>query len=239
MENSREMNVFMAGIAEQVGNYNDMVLFVNGILRYTLGLSPEERNLFSNAYKNVIGSLRAMRRTIYYIENMTEAQQVSEKVSATRSYRLKIESELKAKCEEVISLLTNVIIPKTDNNYERVFYFKMIADHSRYIAEFTQNDLRHFYVEKAMTNYNIAADIMSKENLQPIDNLYLELALNRSIFYYEILNNPRTAKDIINTAVIDANHETTILDKDSVDILQLLKDQLIQLNCDNAEPSDE
>ena len=68
MEDSRETNVFMATLAEKVEKYDDMLLYVNNFMKYGYELSPDERYLFSNACKKVIGSLRAIWRNICYQE---------------------------------------------------------------------------------------------------------------------------------------------------------------------------
>ena len=77
---------------------------------------------------------------------------------------------------------------------------------------------------------------MSKDVLPHTGHLYLELALDKSIFYYEILNNYSVAKDIVDTVINDLQNVNTRLDPDSSGVLVLLTNKLQQWNCDNPSP---
>lgn len=66
--------------------------------------------------------------------------------------------------------------------------------------------------------------------MQPTYLICLGLALNFSVFYYEILNNPELACTLAQTAFDEdtAEHDTLSEDscKDSTLIMQLLRDNL-------------
>jgi len=74
-----------------------------------------------------------------------------------------------------------------------------------------------------------ASDI-SQTNLQPTHPIRLGLALNFSVFYYEILNSPERACKLAKAAFDDAIAELDGLNeesyKDSTLIMQLLRDNL-------------
>ena len=57
-------------------------------------------------------------------------------------YKARVEKELKAKCDEVLTLLKESLIPqyKGKANESEVFYLKMAADYYRYLAEFESGD---------------------------------------------------------------------------------------------------
>lgn len=65
-------------------------------------LSTEERNLFSVAYKNVVGTRRSAWRVVSSIEY--KARESSNKIRETHcsQYRRRIETELQGICLEVL-----------------------------------------------------------------------------------------------------------------------------------------
>lgn len=61
---TREENVYMAKLAKQAERYEEMVEFMEKVVKAVNveELTVEERNLLSVAYKNVIGARRASWR---------------------------------------------------------------------------------------------------------------------------------------------------------------------------------
>ena len=58
----------------------------------------------------------------------------------TKYYKSKLENELNALCNEIISILEKNLIKKATTSESKVFYLKMKADYNRYLAEFSQGD---------------------------------------------------------------------------------------------------
>jgi len=71
---ARDKEVFLANLAEQGERYDEMVVHMELVASYPDELSVEERNLFSVAYKNAVGSRRAAWRII---SNEEEKQRAS------------------------------------------------------------------------------------------------------------------------------------------------------------------
>ena len=104
-----------------------------------VGLSQEERNLLSVAYKNVIGARRASWRIISSLEfkgkeKAKEGDEDNRKL--TTDYKNAIEKELQGICADILDLLDTNLIPsvnstdkeETGNNEANeayVFYYKM------------------------------------------------------------------------------------------------------------------
>merc|ERR1712108_114672 len=88
---------------------------------------------------------------------------------------------------------------------------------------------RNAVVEDSQKAYQDAYDI-SKSKMQPTHPIRLGLALNFSVFYYEILNSPDKACQLAKQAFDDAIAELDPLNedsyKDSTLIMQLLRDSL-------------
>ena len=84
-------------------------------------------------------------------------------------------------------------------------------------------------IDNSQGAYQEAFDI-SKKEMQPTHPIRLGLALNFSVFYYEILNNPDLACTLAKTALDEAIAELDTLNedsyKDSTLIMQLLRDNL-------------
>lgn len=189
-------------------------------------LSIEERNLLSVAYKNVIGSRRASWRVLASIEAKTED---SDKYPIVVGFKEKIEAELEDICGEILTIIEMELIPKSTNEEAKVFYFKMKGDYHRYLAEFQGGEKRKSSVGAALESYKEASGIAGKE-LSPTHPIRLGLALNYSVFHYEIMNSPNEACDLAKQAFDDAISELDTLSeesyKDSTLIMQLLRDNL-------------
>merc|ERR1712005_68533 len=111
----------------------------------------------------------------------------------------------------------------------KVFYYKMQGDYHRYLAEFLVNDERTKAAEGALEAYKAASDIAVAE-LPPTHPIRLGLALNFSVFYYEILNSPdracQLAKQAFDDAIAELDNVTEDSYKDTTLIMQLLRDNL-------------
>lgn len=75
---SIEENIFLARVAEQAERFDDMVNFLKPVLDEKGGdITPDERNLLSVAFKNLISSKRTACRTIQAIEQNPKYQKFS------------------------------------------------------------------------------------------------------------------------------------------------------------------
>merc|ERR1712014_259579 len=104
----------------------------------------------------------------------------------------------------------------------------MKADYYRYIAEFT-DDKKSKAAESARQAYDDAQKVAEKD-LAVTHPIRLGLALNFSVFQYEVLSNPDEACKMARTAFEDAIAELDNVSedsyKDSTLIMQLLRDNL-------------
>ena len=141
-----------------------------------------------------------------------------------------IEKELKKVCEDILKVLIERLIPKCGSGAAeaKTFYHKMCGDYYRYLAEIAVSDARKEAAEKALTSYGTATD--ASDTLAFTHPVRLGLALNFSVFYYEILASPdracRLAKAAFDEAIacLDSLSEDSY--KDSTLIMQLLRDNL-------------
>jgi len=250
-----------AQLAEASDRFDNMMTIMKSLvvekLDKKLPLSPEERNLLSVAYKNVVGGLRQAWRVI---SGDDAAQNGYNSVDAElkKKYQEMIQGELKTVCEDVLGLLAQLTTQLNarmtekfgsmsddekakDATYKseqecQVFYLKMQGDYYRYLTEVYSDDKS--YKEGCQTNYKSAMDVAEKA-LAETHPTRLGLALNFSVCYYEILGEQkkacRLAKKAFDQAIekLDSLNDSSY--KDSTLIMQLLRDNLTIWNSNENE----
>ncbi|XP_033747558.1 14-3-3-like protein isoform X2 [Pecten maximus] len=230
---AREEFVYRSKLAEQAERYEDMVQWMQKVAEEDTEMTVEERNLLSVAYKNVIGTKRASWRIITGIEQkeVEKKNESGKQLGYIVDYRKKIEDELKDTCNKVLAVLKTILArqdPSTAGE-SKVFYYKMRGDYFRYMAEITSDKERTEAAENAMLAYKKSSEIC-EASLPYTHPIRLGLALNYSVFYYEILNRPEEACKIAKQTFDDAIKELDKLPeenyKDSTLIMQLLRDNL-------------
>ena len=92
---------------------------------------------------------------------------------------------------------------------------------------------------QAKNKYEQATKVASEQGLPPTNPIRLGLALNYSVFYFEILNEPQQACALAKTAFDDAISELDSLQeeqyKDATLIMQLIRDNLTLWTSDNGD----
>jgi len=244
----RERLVANAKLAEQAERYEDMATSMRQVIQMGGLLQAEERNILSVAYKNVVGARRSSWRIVSSIEKKSEETGNEIRGRLAKKYREDIEKELNGICEIVLNLLADHLIKSVDASLEdctgegeseervglvesKVFYLKMKGDYHRYVAEIStdRSDRLKHMVSESEGAYEEAFGIC-REAMRPTHPIRLGLALNFSVFYYEIRKDEKKACELAKTAfdealaLIDQLNEETY--KDSTLIMQLLRDNL-------------
>lgn len=232
----KEELVQKAKLAEQAERYDDMSASMKQVTETGAELSNEERNLLSVAYKNVVGARRSSWRVISSIEQKS-GDGSDKKTQMAKAYREKIETELQEICNDVLNLLDKHLIKKASSPESKVFYLKMKGDYYRYLAE-VAGTAKKEVIENSESAYKDAFDV-AKDDMQPTHPIRLGLALNFSVFYYEIRNSPDMACHLAKQAFDDAIAELDTLNedsyKDSTLIMQLLRDNLTLWTSDTSQ----
>jgi 14-3-3 protein epsilon len=118
----------------------------------------------------------------------------------------------------------------------------MKGDYYRYIAEFASGEVHAKARDGALDGYKKASDIANQE-LKTTNPIRLGLALNFSVFHYEVMNDPtkacNLAKQAFDDAIADIEHIDEDQYKDATTIMQLIRDNLTlwtsELNDDAEE----
>lgn len=246
-DQEREDCVYNARLAEQAERYEDMVTYMKKVAKSDKELSVEERNLLSVAYKNVIGARRASWRVLSSIEQKEREKgaQTSDvwrsRVEKVVAYKQRVEKELDEVCDEILDIIKNNLINHAETAESKVFYHKMSGDYHRYLAEFKQDEARDEAAANAKEAYLAAQAAAEDEEhgLPPTHPIRLGLALNLSVFYYEILGHQEEACELAKKAFDSAIAELDQLQEDSYKdatlIMQLLRDNLTLWTSDGEE----
>merc|ERR1712216_288795 len=161
----------------------------------------------------------------------------ADKMTIIKDYKAKIETELVDICNDILNIIEDSLIPNSTSEEAKVFYYKMKGDYHRYLSEFQTGAARKASASAALDAYQAASGIASAD-LPPTHPIRLGLALNFSVFYYEILNSPDRACHIAKQAFDEAIAELDTLSeesyKDSTLIMQLLRDNLTLWTSDHA-----
>lgn len=222
-----------ASLAEQTERYDQMAATMKEYIHEKGELAVFARNLFSVAFKNVVGAKRTSWRIMSACEASEEGNEA--KLLLISSYKKKIEDEIVADCKEVIEMIDFLVkggknSEKATTDYEAVvFYLKMKGDYNRYIAEVTEKEIRSAAMAESEKAYNDATSC-ANTHLPTFHPVRLGLALNQSVFYCEIMSDSKTACKIAKTTIENAHEELVESDdesaKDSRLIMQLLHDNL-------------
>jgi 14-3-3 protein epsilon len=225
-----EKNVYMAMLGEQCNRFEEMVEFLEDMLKSRdKDLNSDERNLLSIAYKNSVTSKRTALRTVMAYELKEKKKEVSNFLPYIHEYRKKIEDELTQTCQNVLKSIDHHLLVKAEDTEAKVFYYKMKGDYNRYIAEYAQGDLKQRVGDSAKQAYEEATKLVKE--LSSIHPIALGLALNYSVFYYEVLNDHETACKIAKDTLDSADKELNVNDEqdekeDSISIINLLRENL-------------
>ena len=110
----------------------------------------------------------------------------------------------------------------------KAFFYKMIGDYYRYVAECADETKVESVKTGALENYTKAAD--ASTSLNACNPIRLGLALNFSVFHYEVMNNHKQACELGEQALSDALEKIDDVDeetfRDAKSIIELLKENL-------------
>lgn len=244
--------LFKAYLSDIAERYDDMASEMKVAIRLAqdknILLSSSARNSFSVAYKNLVSTRRSSWR-ILCSEKQKQAAKGNQDLRHVEEKVNMVEAELLKYCDEVLDMIdTYILVPdcnkQTGYNAEySIFFLKMKGDYYRYKAEVLKGEESDLIGKKAHEAYKEATE--QADPLPTTNPIKLGLALNYSVFYYEILNDPKEACSIARTAFNNAIENLEGLSenhyRDSTLIMQLLRDNLTLWNSreDNIRISDD
>ena len=226
---TREELVYLAKLYERAERYPDMVKTINKFVELDPKLTKDERNILSAGYKNIISDKRASWRLLNSMERK-ESKKNSSQVDNIKSVKNSIEKELTTIIDEIQLNLDKYLIPNAIDAENKVYYLKLKGDYFRYKCEFATGEEFEEACSKAEKIYEEANEIANK-SIPISSSTRLGLALNYSVFFYEIKGLKEEACKIAKNAFDEAMKVLDILEKskpkDTILIIQLLKENLI------------
>ncbi|MCQ2818695.1 MAG: 14-3-3 family protein [archaeon] len=233
--------IYLARITDQAGRNDETVKYMEEIVKTKKeDLTVEERNIFSTAYKNCVSARRSAWRTIYGIE-VKEKTNNSKFLSLVSDLKELLEKEMSDLCHRMLVLIDTYLLKKSTSDESKVYYMKLKGDYYRYLAEIKTDKEHKEVATQSMNAYKEANEIA--ENLAVTNPIRLGLALNFSVFYYEAMNDPATARKIASAAFDQAIQQLEKIEddqyKDSTTILQLLKENIDMWTTDNDQGDDD
>merc|ERR1719299_291765 len=123
-------------------------------------------------------------------------------------------------------MIQEKVLAKECDGEAKAFFVKMVGDYYRYIAENAKGALLEEVKQKALKAYDEANEI----TLPPCNPIKLGLALNFSVFHYEVMKNHKAACDLADKALQEALDKIDELEeddfRDAKSIIELLKENL-------------
>ena len=228
---SKQELLLLSRMAEQSERYDEMMDLVRHFIsKCSTEFTEDERNIISVAFKNVVGNRRTAWRVLHSIESKEGKRGNEENKARAVAYREKVEGELRSFCREILRIIDNDLLTKITSDEGKVFFIKMKGDYYRYICEFAQGQYKEESSKSAQENYQQALNI-AEQSLDSTHPSRIGLALNYSVFNYEILGQHASAIAIAQKAFDDgiANLENLTNEqayKESTMILQLIRDNI-------------
>merc|ERR1712021_256806 len=143
-------------------------------------------------------------------------------------YKKKIETELYTQCMLIVNIVKDNCLALAAEDESKAFFQKMIGDYYRYVAESATEATLEEVKQGALKGYE-EADKLSK-GLNACNPIRLGLALNFSVFHYEVMNDHKKACELGEAALSEALEKIDDVDeetfRDAKSIIELLKENL-------------
>ena len=129
---------------------------------------------------------------------------------------------------KIVGIVNEHCLKLAAEDESKAFFQKMIGDYYRYVAESAKDTTLEEVKTGALDGYNKAQTLCA--GLNACNPIRLGLALNFSVFHYEVMNNKSKACEIGEQALTEALEKIDDVDeetfRDAKSIIELLKENL-------------
>lgn len=185
-------NLYMAMLSQQCFNYEEMIKYLEKLVQErNKDFSPEERELLSFGLFQLINTKRNSLHKVMAYETKERKKENSGYLLYLQEYRREIEADLTAVCQKIITTIDSLFFKKAENVEAKIYYKKLKADIYRYMSEYAKDELREKVTKESLTTYQEC--IKMAKDLSLGNPIILGCHLNLSIYYYEVMNERKTA----------------------------------------------
>jgi hypothetical protein len=157
-------------------------------------LSPEDEATVSVVTKARVDQLRRARRILLAVEEREENKGRTARVAGLRRLKERVEGDLAALLTQYIGGIDGAFLARPTSEASRVLFLKMKADYSRYLAE-----IQRMSPQQVQAAYVAAYDV-ARATLGAAHPLRTGIALNYSVFHFEIAGSKDAAVQIARMA---------------------------------------
>lgn len=183
--------------ALKVGRHRDAAEIMTFVIKRGKKLSLHERSMFAVAFWQWAEECRGPCREIKMIRRKTS----TEPEDILTFIHANAENELSDIVKKVFDLISVHLLPKS-NTEEKLFYYKMLGDFSRYLATVAQNADREYVTRHSKAMYEKAFELSSAV---PAHHPYqLGTVLNYAVLFYEVYHDIPKAISIAEKGLCDA-----------------------------------
>ena len=129
---------------------------------------------------------------------------------------------------KIVNIVKNKCFSLASDDESKAFFYKMVGDYYRYVAESARDGTLEQVKNGALEGYNNAEKF--SKSLNACNPIRLGLALNYSVFHYEVMNNHKKACVLGEAALTEALEKIDDVDeetfRDAKSIIELLKENL-------------
>jgi hypothetical protein len=129
---------------------------------------------------------------------------------------------------KIVNMVENKCTQLAQDDESKAFFQKMIGDYYRYVAESAAEDKVAAVRDGALKGYSAAQSHAT--TLNACNPIRLGLALNYSVFQYEVMNDHKKACELGESALTEALEKIDDVDeetfRDAKSIIELLKENL-------------
>ena len=99
----------------------------------------------------------------------------------------------------IVKIVKDLCMKVAATDETKAFFYKMIGDYYRYVAECAQENKLDTVKNGALENYQLAQT--TSQSLNACNPIRLGLALNFSVFHYEVMKNHKAACELADQAL--------------------------------------
>ncbi|XP_042375243.1 14-3-3 protein 4-like isoform X4 [Zingiber officinale] len=216
----RKQDLYLAKLTKKVGRFDDMMEIMEKVALETAAekeLTAEERELLSEAYGSAILSRSTVLKNISSIRMEETELGHRNHIDSIPIFEERAEFDLSSICKNIVQFIDSILIPGAHKFESKVFYLKMKGDYYHHLIELKTESQRKDAIDNTLSFYKTA--LAELASLNPIR---LQLVVDFSTFYYDVLKSLQMTCTLVDQAINDATRDMAA----QLSIIQVLHDKV-------------